>query len=229
MTLLALALLTFAAAPAPAPVWKLTLHHEERLTWRKREQSTRDDNHFDGVARLTVTSMKGARADAVTVEGITKSLPRITVREDAGAPVVVFEGDPNIFIGKLLRRALGRLVVEDLEREAMSSCTPDTREATHRWLQLGVARITGAEPTEVRIEDLELSCKATKTGTRIDVQFTGQVPQATIAVTMKVKGNLVVDKNVWFTQWKLEGPVHALGEGDVEVKGTFASSLTAAR
>jgi hypothetical protein len=66
----------------------------------------------------------------------------------------------------------------------------------------------------------------TKTGTKLELSFSAKVPRAMLTISLQQKGTLTIDKGLWFTQWKMSGPVHVTGEG-VEVDGTFASTLTA--
>jgi hypothetical protein len=204
-----------------ASSWSVTIHHVEKLTVKTRGQVASDDTAFDTKAKLTGTPT------SFTVEG--RDLPRASVREEDGAPVITFDGTPKPSVAQVLRRTLGRLVVQDPEREAMSTCSAQTQAATQRWLVTGVARINGSEPSEVTLSELTVKCTPTKPGTKLDVSFRASVPRATLTVVLQPKGTLTVDRSVWATQWRLEGPVHATSEGsDVEITGTFSSSLSLA-
>ncbi len=212
-----LALLLALAAGPKAQTCVAQLHWEERLKVTSRGQTVADDTVVDARTKLK------READVLSVE--PEGYPPFTVREDAGAPVFVFKEQPSsLAVAQVLKRAFGRLVVADSERAAMSSCTADTEAATGRFLKTAVARLNGSEPADVELSKLVVKCTPTKVGTKLDVAFSVSVPRATIVITMDQRGTLLVDRAVWFTQWKVAGPVRVKGD-DVAVEGTFASSL----
>jgi hypothetical protein len=224
--------LVLLAAAAPAKEWTVTLHHLEKLVVKTRRGLSPDNTTLDAVAKVKIVSMSGGRPDAVTVEPLKHEFPKATVREDSGAPVVLFENDapPPIGSGKTLKRVLGRLVVDDREHTAMSSCTADTEAATNRYLKEGIARINGSDPSEVSLSEVTVKCTPTKSGTRLDVAFSAKVPRGTMEIVLQCKGTLTLDKALWLTQWKIEGPVHAsTPDAELSVDGSFSSSMSMSR
>lgn len=214
-----LLVIALAAAPKGQTV-TVALHWEERLKITSNGRSIDDNTLLDTRAKLK-------RAPDGSVEVEAKGQPSFTVRDDSGAPAFVFKEKPSsVAVDQVLRRAFGRLVVPDPEREAMSSCTPETEAATGRWLKTAVARLNGSEPSEVELSALAVKCTPAKGGARLDVSFAAKAPRATLTITLEQKGTLTVDRTLWFTQWKVMGPVHVTG-GDVTVEGSFSSSLTA--
>jgi hypothetical protein len=223
-----LLLLLLAVAPKPGSAWTLTIVAEENLHSRAKTLSGDEKHRLDAKLRVKVDTVKGDRADGVTVESPKAEFPTAVVREDSGAPVVAFKGpQPGLATTQVLREAYGRLVVEDPEREAMSSCTANTQAATELWLKKSAARVNQTQPEDVTLTDLVLKCTATKTGTKLDVSFATRLPRATLTVEATAKGTLTVDKNVWATMWKLAGKVHVQSPDavELEVDGTFSTSM----
>ncbi|MBL8957799.1 MAG: hypothetical protein JNK82_43895, partial [Myxococcaceae bacterium] len=206
-------LIALAAAPASVTV---RLHWEERLKISAKGQAIDDDVLIDGRAKLKRDPASGV------VTGELTNYPPFTAREDSGAPVVTFkEALGSLATTHVLTRVFGRLAVADPERAAMSSCTADTQAATERWLKTAVARLNGSEPSEVELTTLELKCTQVRKVTKLEVGFDVKVPRGTLLITMRQqKATLTVDPAVWFTQWKVAGPVQVAGE-DVSVAGTF--------
>jgi len=64
----ALALLLLAAAPKPGSAWTLTIFAEENLKERSKTMTGDEKHKLDAKLRVKVDSVKGDRADGVTVE-----------------------------------------------------------------------------------------------------------------------------------------------------------------
>lgn len=234
--LLALAL---AAAPKAASVWKVSVTANEKMRVEANLAGVRtvsgDAEGADFKLKLSVVSVNGDRPSLVTLEQLGRGsakLPAMRLEEDSGAPVLTFAGDPpDRSTVILLKGHLGRIVLDDPERLAMSTCTDATAAATDRWLQTAIGRLNGTDPSVVKISALEVGCAKTKTGTKLTVSFVSDVPRGPLLVHTEPKGTINVDQVSWFTQWDFGGPVTAVSGGrvDMRAEGTFSTKLVISR
>ena len=177
-----------AAGPVEGSTWKLTLRAKEK-------SDTLDETMVVRVGPAGVFSLEPT--------GKT-GMPSLTVREDSGAPAVVFAPNEKRIITSQETRAVrffvGRLVVPDPEREAMSACAEG---ATERWLVRSIAAAWSVDASDVKLSELKVKCAVKKGVARHTVGFLVHVPR--VLDNAALNGTITVDPAVWVTQWSLSG------------------------
>lgn len=238
MSTLLLLLLVVTAGPAAGSKWKATIQHVDdvvatvMLNGKKITKTARGT--LDLVAPVKVDTVAAERPDTITVEPVRSPYGAMTFRNDSGIAVLNFKKkdarvDPITVAA--LSGYLGRLVLDDPQRPAMSSCADGHQAAAEKWLRHTVASVFHAEPADVTMTNLKVECSPTGSGAHHEVSFDASIQRGISALVLKGKGAITVDRSLWVTTWKLSGPMTQTDDSAVKMtlKGTFTSKFELGR
>jgi hypothetical protein len=230
-----LLLIALAAAPTAGSTWKVSLEHttamklEAVFDGTKRSQNGTQALVFKGKAK--VVEAKDGKPESVTVAH--PKFGAITVADDSGVAVVRMKSAPEDQNDvQLLGAYLGRLVLADEDREAMSACGEKHQAASEHWLRKQLAGVYRGQPGDIVLKNVKLACKATKAGAKDDLSFEAEIPRGiSSSVQMKGKGTIEADTGLWVTTWKLTGAIQQAADPSISlnVSGTFISRFELSR
>jgi hypothetical protein len=224
------------AAPTVGSSWKGNWTQANNLV----ATATAGGKRHKNAAKTNISVSFKARVDdagekrprEVLIDSPNLSTGPFTIRDDGGAAAVVFK-KPPVFPPSnetvhAFKGVFGRLVLDDAEREAMSSCGPPAVPAAERWLMRTSAAMFNGEVSETKLANVVVKCAAKKDRTVFDVAWDAEVAVGVVVYKFAALGTVTVDPAVWVSGWSFGGPleIDSNSRTELKVKGTFKSSFT---
>lgn len=224
------------AAPTVGSTWKGNWAHTNDLVatatagGKKHKKVSKDSVSIAFKARVEAAGEK--RPSEVAIESANVPTGPFSIRDDGGAAAVVFKKQvgfpPTNETVAAYKSTFGRLVLDDPERAAMSSCAGPAVPAAERWLMRTSAAMFHGEVSETKLANVVVKCAMKKDRAVFDVAWEAEVPVGVVVYKFAARGNVTVDPAVWVTGWSFGGPLEVDSNSRVElrVKGTFKSSFS---